>query len=282
MSFTKKLKVVWFCGFTNSFVQEKIKPWRKVGEIAPWISSLISIFEENEHIELHVISQHQWIASYKFFENKGIYYHFYPRGIPLIGKHWPNFLRLDFWTGYYKTKRWMKTLIKKINPDIIHMHGVENEFCEAIYQFHNKYPVFITIQGFISKSTLNTRIINNNKRRELELLQLFQNFGYRTETMGREIKDFNSKANLFWHGYPVKIVDTLNKEKKFDIVFFGRVTKDKGIIDLLEAVSVLSKEISSIKLCVIGGGNLELFKKIAQRLEIEDSVFWEVVKLNVG
>ena len=270
----KKLKVVWLCYFTNQFVQDKIKPWKKVGEGGSWITNMISLFEDDNNVELHVISQHRWIKGYKSFKHKSVTYHFYNPGIPFIGRHWPGFFRMDIWTDFFLIKKIVARIIKKIKPDIIHLHGAENEFCSTIIQFNKIYPVFITIQGFIYKSSTRSTSVKRRVQNENRIIKMFRHFGYRTETMGVDIKVLNKEAVLHWHHYPIEKISPVEVGKQFDLVFFARVCKEKGIGDLLEAVAVIKKEKPDISLCVIGGGKTENWKGKAKELGISENVYW--------
>lgn len=269
-----KLKVLWLCYFSNKEVQDQLKPWKRIGEFAPWISSLITLFENDQDIELHVVSQHEWIAGCKHFVKNGVNYYFINKGMPLIGRHWPGFFRFDYITDNYFLKKKIRKLVRKIYPDVIHMHGAENDFCDTIIQFQNLYPVFITIQGFISKSLLINKALKRKKKKELEILTTFNHFGYRTITMEKDIIEINPNSILHWHNYPMKIIVPLSVNKQFDLVFFANLTRDKGIVDLLEAVSIIKKRIPNVSLCVIGGGNSAPFKKMAIELGMGRNIFW--------
>lgn len=270
----KKLKVIWLCHFSNKELQDKIKPIKRVNEYAPWISGLIKLFENNESIELHIISQHEWLTTSKHFTQKGIHYHIVRRGIPIIGRHWPGFFRFDLLTDYFFWKIRSKHIINKVKPDIIHLHGAENEFCSTILQFYNKYPVFITIQGFIGKSNMNSKAIRKKQENELEILTKFNHYGYRTNTMGEDIKAINPNAILIWHKYPLKKIHPIETYKKFDIVFFARISKDKGIEDLIKAIYTIKKNKPDITLCVIGGGNYSSFQDFAYSLGLTENITW--------
>ena len=270
-----KLKVLWFCYFSNYEVQEILKPFKRVAEIAPWINDMIPLFENNDQVELHILSQHEWISGYQHFLKDGAFYHFINKGMPFIGRHWPGFFRFDQWSNFYHLKKNAARLVNKINPDIIHLHGAENEFCTAITQFQGKYPIFITIQGYIHKTTIpHTKAIQKRSQKELEIIKTFKHFGYRTETMGKEPKALNPNAVLHWHSYPMKPIYPHEAEKQYDIVFFARMSKDKGIEDLLEAIAIIKKEKPDISLCAIGGGKTEALKRLADELGIDRNVFW--------
>ena len=274
-SVKNKLTVVWLCYFTNDELEKILKPLKPISEIAPWISHMIPLFENRDDIELHIISPHDWLPAYKKFQKNIIIYHFINKGVPFIGRHWPGFFRFDLWTNFYGLKKKIAKIVNDINPHIIHLHGAENEFCIAIKQFEKKYPVFITIQGFISHSknakSESARIRSQN---EIEIISTFKHFGYRTETMGKDIRAINLDAVLHWHYYPIKKIVPLKIEKKFDVVFFARLSKDKGIDDLLKAVSLVKKKKNDVSLCVIGGGKTGRLVELSTQLGIQENVFW--------
>lgn len=271
----QKLKVVWLCGFTNQMVQDRIKPWKRVGEIAPWITGLIKVFEENENVELHIVTPHQYISRTKHFTHKGVHYHFFNQGLPVWGRRWPSFFPADLWMDYFFIKRKIKKLVNSIKPDIIHLHGAENTYhTSGVLQFHGQFPVFITVQGFIGKSSSTGKRAMRRKERESQIYKTFRHFGYRTKTMGDNIKEFNPEAVLHWHQYYYSNIDPIDCEKKYDLVFFARVTKEKGIEDLLHALVLLKNKKQDISLCVIGAGNLSTYKLMAEELKLDENIYW--------
>lgn len=269
------LKVVWLCHFSNSEIQKHIKPHKEVGEYAPWINNLLPLFENNPEIELHVIVRHKWLSRTRTFKLRGINYYFIPYGIPFIGRPWPSFFRLDLWSNYFLFKQKVKRIVNKINPHIIHLHGAENEFSSAITQFHNKYPIFITIQGFVHKSSSNSAVVKKRKGKELEILKKLQHFGIRTQTMGEDVRRINKSAVLHWHSYRQvwpSFIEGATKE--YDIVFFARISKEKGIGDLIQVLPIIKQRIEHVKLCVIGGGKKEPWLEMATQLNVQDNIVW--------
>lgn len=270
----EKQKVLWFCRFTNYDLQQRLQPLKQVREAAPWISKMIPLFEDDDDVELHVVSEHRWINGYKHFTVRGVTFHFYNNGIPFVGRHWPRFFRFDRWTDYYFQKKSFAKIVKKVSPHIIHMHGAENEFCTAITQVYGKYPVFITVQADLRKMKNLSKHRLLKVKKEFEIIKMFKHFGYRTETMGKDIKALNPNATLHWHMYPKKIINPVEVEKKFDLVFFARICKEKGIEDLLKAVSIIKNQKNDISLCVIGKGKINQLQLLAQELDIEENVEW--------
>jgi glycosyltransferase involved in cell wall biosynthesis len=197
--------------------------------------------------------------------------------MPIIGRHWPSFFKWDYISNFQKNKRITKNLVKKIRPDIIHLHGAENAYYSSTFiQFLDKYPTIFTLQGFISKSnSKKTKLIKKRIEIEKEIITKIKNAFYRTKTMVEDMKAINPDLNLFWNDYPSKKNKSFEvAQKKYDIVFFARITKEKGIEDLLQALSLLKKNKPEISLCVIGSGNIEPLKIMAKDLGIEENVKW--------
>lgn len=273
---TAKYKVVWLCHFSNAEIQRLLSPHKPVAEYAPWIKSLLHLFKDDDQIELHVIFQHEYLSFSKHLIENGIHYHAIRKGIPLLGRHWPRFFKWDRWTNYSFWKRKSKRVIQKIKPDMIHMHGFENEFCTTIFQFKDNYPVFITIQGFVSQSKQESKTLTIRKENELNIIRNFNHFGVRTKTMESDLKAINPDGKCYWHQYPIKIPNASSVEKSYDAVFFARITRDKGIIDLIKATAIIISNYNpAFQLCVIGGGNYSEFENLCKELNIENNIEWK-------
>ena len=205
----KKIKVVWICHFSNKEIQEQLNVNKRINEFAPWITNLVDYYKGSNEVELHIVAPYEYISGEKKILYKGISCHFFNTAIPFWGRHWPGRFQFDLWTNFYFNKRTVRKIIEKINPDLIHLHGAENAYySSSVFQFKDKYPVLITIQGFISFAINypHTKIIQKRMIVEQNILKNFSNFGIRTKTMGKDILSINPKAKLFWHQYPLKSI----------------------------------------------------------------------------
>ncbi len=281
---SKKLKVVWICHFTNDTIQQHLKPRKKVAEFAPWITFGIKEAEKRNDIELHIVSPHKWISKNIEFKLNNIYYHFFNPGIPFYGRHWPSFFRVDIFTNFWLNKKQVKNFINKIDPDIIHLHGIENPYYSStVFQFINSYPILVTIQGInllhLSKIKMNADIKLRYKIGK-EILIRFNNFGIRTKAMTEEILTYNINPNFYWHEYFINIPSVnsnfIHSEKKYDIIFFARIDKTKGIEDLIKVIGMLKKKkFKNINVAVIGSSSkkyLSFLKTLAKENNCLDNI----------
>lgn len=272
----KKLTIAWICHFSNDLVQEKLKPWKSKAHFAPWISQTIPIFENRQDIQLHIIAPHEFIRGPKEFSHNGVEYHFFNPYIPLWGRHWPGFFKWDEWTNYAYNKRVVKSLVQKIAPDVIHLQGAENPYYSStILPLLGLYPIVINLQrillSFLSGKSKRAQI-------EKEIYDKARNISIRTETMKQDISSYRPDANIHWVRYQPRILEPLNLDKEYDVVFFARVSKAKGIEDLIDALGIVAKTVPSPKLCIIGGISdaykAELINRAA-KLNLAEDITWK-------
>ena len=273
------MKVVWICHFSNAEIQSILHPGISSNEFASWITHLAELFEKENRIELHIVAPHNHISKRMHFVIRNIHYHLFNPHIFLFGKKITGIGKLDYKTNFIYIKYLVRRIVDCIKPDLIHLHGTENAYySSSILQFKNKYPVMITIQGFISHAS-NKIDYSTAKRINVEqrILKNFKHFGYRTKTMGKDIKKYNPEAELHWHRYPTVDIKPIETSKKYDIVFFARISKDKGIEDLLQALAIIKKAKHDVRLCIIGKGGspyIAVLKKMADQLDISNNIYW--------
>lgn len=265
----KRIKVVWLCHFSNPDICNKLGI-NKIQEFAPWISRLAEIFENKNEVDVFIVSPFTNIYKKEYFKSKNINYIFVPYSIPYVPKKIIGFIHNI--SEFYYLRILIKKTIKKINPDLIHLFGTENAyFTSSIFEFKNKLPVFITIQGFISHSASASKQIDHRKKIEKEIIKRFNNYGVRDEEMKSFIKEINPEAIFYHHElapYIPKFIKNYEDNNIYDIIFFARVSKDKGIEDLIQALSIIKLQKKDVKLCVIGSATPEYLEEL-YKLSIE-------------
>ncbi len=247
------MKVVWLCHFANQEVKDHFKT-PQVQETAPWINNLIELFRIRKDLELHIVSPNIFTNREYSFHVNGVTYHFYKLHSRLIPGVIDLLINKLFSANYTRIQARISSIIDEIQPEIVHLHGAENPYYSAgIIPLIRKYPVLLTVQGFARNSVVKNREIKKCIKVEEEIIKKINDIGIRTAEMRTTILSLNPKAKLHFHNYPITIPQLIkNNESKFDIVYFARVCRDKGIEDLLKAVVLLTKEKKDISLRIIG------------------------------
>jgi len=253
------LKVVWLCHLSNSKLKKHFNV-TNVNEFAPWISILIEMFKNNKDIEIHIVAPNVFTNKDTFFVLDGIHYYFYKhKPIPLFNKYFlkiHSILKIEERTNYLFVKRKISKIIGFIKPNIIHIHGVENPYyAVGFFKHYKKIPTVISIQGFLRNVAYKNHFTSKSRLKiEENILKSAKNIGIRASFMKDYIRALNNQAKFFWLQYPYSFSNTSpDITKDTDLVFFGQVSKNKGIEDLINALGILHKEKNlDVTLKVIG------------------------------
>ena len=283
MADTKKIKVVWICHFYEKGLGAKL-PLRKYGdEFAPWVRDLIEHFKKKPEVELYIISPMEYLKTNVVrYTEENISYTFFNAHIPIWGRHWPGFFKWDFFTRFKRNRRFISREVDKINPDIINLIGAENAYYSAsILDLKDRYPHLVTIQGFIHLNNGQGKQYDVKCDIEKKILSSCKNFAYQINHTADIIKGFNSKAILYQNFLPISIQagDIVNSPEQYnyDFVFFARVTKDKGIEDLIKALSLVKTVNPKVRMAIIGNASqayLEFLKQLTIENNVENNIDW--------
>ncbi len=269
------MKVAWICHFYNEEIQSVLHPSVKKAEMAAWIPQFVKLFEKIDTVELHVIAPDSYVVGYKHIKLRGINYHIFNPDIFIFGYNLLDKFKFNARIEYLFNKIIIRRIIKKIKPDIIHLFGAENAYySSSIMQFKKRFPVLISVQGFISKTNMPLNPwLRKRIKIEKQILSGFKHIAYCAKSVANDILKFNPKAVLHFHDYPVPEIKPIKTDKKFDLVFFARVCKDKGFDDLLQALLILKQSIPDIQLCVIGESS-HYYTQLAIKLGIGGNIYW--------
>jgi len=250
------VKIAWLCALNIDVFKDKLEFSKNKYPIivSPWISILIDELREFDNIELHIISSYRNLKKDTNISHKGVNYYLLSSKIPFINRGYPHIFKHHTKNTFLKSK--VKSILKKINPDIVNLHGTENDFAYIISRLN--YPKMITIQGLIHNVYKNnpTNYYRHFWELEKKIFKKCSNFGVRAEFMPKLIKKYNKNANFHWFYYPFKKSTEIEFKqppiKDNDIIFAARICKDKGIEDLIDACSIIKKQIPDLKLKIFG------------------------------
>lgn len=288
----EKKKVVLLSMYWSSDTKEMLGSKHYFRELQPWIQETINLFKNKDDVELHVVAPN--FASNTDVETikDGIYFHFfnyapsflcacvYP-AVRLLVKHdEPHKVAertVNLFTDFSLPKKKIPAIINRIKPDLIHLYGSENpDYSVGILPFlKSKTPVLLSVQGYayLLKRSTNC-FLNRNARYRIKYERIINsqvryitNYGL---DYGFEPFDNGQKKYVLSAITKIPPYDCLQSEIKYDVVFYARINKDKGIEDLIQAISYLKKQGRCLRTIVVGRAVEEYKKYLDSLIEKED------------
>lgn len=297
------MKILWITNFTLPEVAEVTK----VGTVTSggWLIDLSKRISKDKNIELYIAS---------FYNGKEIKY------VKVEGRTHiliPGRSKAMNFSNY-KSKKYWKEIYNKIKPDIFHIHGTEYVHGLSLLSLYPSVPTVITIQGVMKRIseeyygsysgfevfkytklkellTFNNHLIKKRlyKSRVKTEQQMIKNVKYIT---GRTfwdysiIKNINPDIEYFKLNYNLREVFYNEKKWNYEIMQKHTVFSSassyplKGLDILIDAIYLVKKKYSNVKLFIPGGGNVKnnryiketgyqrnIRKKI-ERLKLENNI----------
>lgn len=278
----RKYKVAIICHFSSKQIQEYLPLKKTVAPYAQWIENVIEALKIYQEFEIHIIAPHEYLGRSVAFNKDGINFHFFRIGIPILNRRWPFFFDVDVFTNNYFNSKSIIKIVDSIKPDLINLHGFENpRYAASILKLHPIYPVLVTIQGFCGlslkeKRSLKTRYKAKNENRIIKKCDLFcgdhDSMNIIAQTKG------HNNFRYFKFFYPVSYyTEKYNNqtEKRYEILFWGRIDRDKGIEDFVRLTAKIKSLRGRVNSCIIGPatvGNARHLKEYALKLGCLDSM----------
>lgn len=275
------IRVVWITTFSNSEVRSYLS-FRKARlegfirkltgsssmrdhDFAQWVTNGINCMKKHTDVELHVISPHHFLkGDLQEFVNDGIHYHFYAsEAYSLSFKINAHLGKVRNYEYLHNRKRIIE-LVNKINPDIIHLIGAENEdYALSILDMPKDKPIIAQLQTLLNDPEFIKRSpIYSDYKRECERKVLL-----RADYIGTTVLHFKSliTANIKKDAKYLDMKLAVGEdaqiwecEKKYDFVYFS-VNINKAADYALEAFGIVCRKYPYLTLNIIGGYD-ETFK----------------------
>ncbi len=265
-----KPKIVFLCHFSNAIIRERLDlnnyKFRNVlkghrqqlyDDFAIWVSDYIAEFEKHPDVEFHIIAPHYGLKSeIQSFELNGIRYHFFKSNNGIIHTVLEKTFHNEEKEYYPSNRKKISTIIKNVNPDLIILCGAENPYYSLGALDVTDKPVYVILQTLLNDPKRVEMGVGNAYRRKVETA-IFKHAVYFCTSGEKEIdriKECNTDAVILSAGFPTHRPQVvLPIEKEYDYVFFARsVTKNKGIEDLIHALSLVVKKNDALRLNIIG------------------------------
>ena len=269
------MKVVLLCQYFSPEAKEMMGGVHYFRELSPWIQEILNLFKNKHDVELHVVAPNYSANKDVYVEKDAIHYHFYKYSPPFLAKVIKPFSSKFFKhdepykiaerlaniiTSYKYPMHRIPRIINEIKPDLVHLHGSENpDYGVGSIPLLDNYPFFLTVQGFaylFGKDSTNI-VVKRNWDLRIKYERIINSSVKYIASIGLENNAFAPFENGQKKYEICEItnqpdIDARTIEKKFDIVFYSRVDKDKGIEDLIKCIGLLKEKGKVFSTIVIG------------------------------
>lgn len=168
----------------------------------------------------------------------------------------------------------VKRVIKEYEPNIIHAHDMRASFIAA--RACGKLPLISHIHNnAFSSRTLSMKsigyIIAAIKAKHIFWVSSSSYEGYFFN------RCFEKKSEVLYNILDIDVLYNKMKEDRkeynYDVVYIGRLTAQKDPYRLMKVFSILIRNVPSVKIAVVGTGELEVeIKKLAQKYKLLKNV----------
>lgn len=272
------MKIVWLGMFTNDTIKTHFnRP--DVDNWGYWMTHLCELFDKVQEVELHILIPNFFTGKSVVLKKGALTYHFFATEFDV--PRYTSFLSTNPLVLTRITEE-VKRIVAHIAPDLIHVHGIDHPYYAAPALALNKlYPCISTIQRFNFMATGSSSKFALVNQMEAMMLREYRFFGVRTQEMSAIIRERNPTAKLYFHNYPFELPTFLksdSKEEEYDVVYFARVTKDKGIYDLIKSAEHVLKLRPDYRVHVLGPlsvGESTEFRAAIQRAGLQNIVIYK-------
>jgi len=181
----------------------------------------------------------------------------------------------------------IKTTINEIDPDIIHLSSTFAPYSIAVTNLSNRYPSLLTLFGLLSKVTKFRGLPRDfygmmSLLGEKYTISKIQNIVVESKYNMYVLRNFiRNDLNIFVipSGVDFKEIKLLKNEidksldENLDILYIGRLSKEKGVDVLIKSVKIAVKKKPDIRVVIAGKGPLknELIK-ITKKLDLNRNI----------
>ena len=300
----KKMKVAMICHFSNEMVRDKlifskghVKALLKrfiskkqnfvgSGDFAPWVTNVIKEFDKRREIDFYIISPHVGMKKKQqtFILSNVTYYFFRPFLLfPL------NYIEKLLYPKQYKefprNRRIVNSIVESLSPDVVLLCGSENPYYSITVLDIKKIPILLLCQTVYSNP--NRKGITSDNKSLFELRwnveqQIYRKIKYYacfSKLHHDLVKKYVPNSIVFPLVWPQSsFPDIPEVQKKYDFAFFAqRVTKDKGIYNALQALSIVKRQKSDVSLLVVGiipNDEKLLFEDTVKKLKLDNNIIY--------
>lgn len=264
-------KIVYVCNFSSEEHRSKLrlKNWGfrngiaglfnkapiKYRDYGPWNEEFFKCFESDINHEYYVLYPHTGVkGAYQTYVRNGITFFAINSDIMFLRRFIRRFGEKYVDQQYKPLRAVYRTLMSKINPDLLVICGIENPECLAAY--NDEYPIYAMLQTFLNRKQNLSFSLGTDYTRKME-----QKYVKKLKYIGCPLQEYydaahelNPNAVYFKISYPSMLPPLFKITNiEYDFAFFaGSVMKNKGIEDAIQALGLVCKKYPKTTLNIIG------------------------------
>jgi len=171
--------------------------------------------------------------------------------------------------------------IKKINPDIIHVFGTFIPYSAISISVIKEFPTLLTVFGLAQKQIKYRRIGISDIINVIYEKLVMKNILHMTveSKCNKSILQNYTRASVYVvpTGINIKeirsILDYVDDSEVFDILYVGRLSREKGLDVLINSIKIVGQNFPDIVVKIAGAGPYEIeLKKLVRKLELEKNI----------
>lgn len=299
----RKIKIAFICYYSNEelrrILHQRIPWWEKYGRklmhISPpklsdhgvWNENAIKEFEAYEDIEVSVILPQKFISKKEVqFELRGIHYYVFRDEDSYFSSRVKRMFCRRKKKEYHQNREIIKSLLKEVTPDIVHVVGAENAFYSlSLLDVPSSVPTIIQLQtlindpGFFQNYFMSADSYKYATEIERRILQKSTYIATRARKYINVIKE-SIKSDATFLDFSLALNEPVNIEKRqttYTFVYFAKIIA-KAVDYAIESFAIAHKKHPEITLDVIGSCPPDLMKSLKNRIHelgIQDFVIFE-------
>ncbi|MCQ2181799.1 MAG: glycosyltransferase [Bacteroidales bacterium] len=298
----KKYKIVWLCSFSDNKLREHLKidrlHWGNLlrkflsvnsnVDFAVWNSNAIDEIEKfDSEFEFHIVAPHKGVNGLQEFSYNGIYYHIYWSEWDILSERIKRTINLMSLKSFRRHRSIVKKLITQIQPDLVHIIGIENKFYSmCAFDIPFEIPIISQLQTLVNDERFKDNCGRKQKEYEFdawierEIIKKSNFIGTIDQSYIKIIRD-KICQNVRFLPIDLALTESLslseNVTKKWDFVYFA-ANISKACDWAIEAFALAYKKHPEITLDVVGGFSSNYKDSLDNRISelgIADAITFE-------
>ena len=257
-----------------------------MSDMAVWNTNAAKYIAEYDDVEVHIIAPLMAIPSKGIeYEEDGIHYHFVHSQDDNPCFRLAGYVKvrlLNKVSSYNFNNRKIRSIVKTINPDIVHLIGAEcPDFAQSVITIDRKYPVIVQLQALLRFSYKETGNPYYKRLAESEEKVLMRADYIATPIhQFKDIIDADLRPSTIFIKTGLALTEDVNKdaeEKQFDFVYFAN-NLNKAFDLAIEGFCIAQKKYPYLRLDILGGSSDEEMAQYVAKvheLNLDNNIVFE-------